>query len=129
MGIPETLVTDNGSQFTSEVFQSFMKGNGRRHINGAPYHPATNGLAEPSVVRNYRSGRKCMNTGRDCCTNRACVIPSPCKRDSLETACRSDDPGFKVEAECEETTNATPNENSVSRPPDDLQDEVAITKF
>ena len=69
-----------------------------------------------------------MDTGRDCGTNRACVIPSPCKRDSLETACRSDDPGFKVEAECEETTNATPNENSVSRPPDDLQDEVAITK-
>ena len=49
MGIPETLVTDNGPQFTSEVFQSFMKDNGRRHINGAPYHPATNGLAERLV--------------------------------------------------------------------------------
>ena len=45
-GIPVQLVSDNGSQFTSEEFQQFLKRNGMKHITSAPYHPATNGLAE-----------------------------------------------------------------------------------
>ena len=45
-GIPEQLVTDNGTQFTSELFEIFAKQNGIKHIKSAPYHPASNGLAE-----------------------------------------------------------------------------------
>ena len=37
---------DNGPQFTSNEFATFMKGNGTHHIRSAPYHPASNGLAE-----------------------------------------------------------------------------------
>lgn len=48
-GIPETLVSDNGPQFTSEEFASFLKANGVRHVRSAPFHPATNGLAERFV--------------------------------------------------------------------------------
>ena len=48
-GIPRILVTDNGLQFISSEFQAFMKNNGIKHIYSAPYHPATNGLAERSV--------------------------------------------------------------------------------
>ena len=48
-GIPVQLVSDNGSQFTSEEFQQFLKRNGIKHITSAPYHPATNGLAERGV--------------------------------------------------------------------------------
>ena len=48
-GIPIQLVSDNGSQFTSEEFQQFLKRNGIKHITSAPYHPATNGLAERGV--------------------------------------------------------------------------------
>ena len=48
-GIPEQIVSDNGSQFVSEEFQAFVRSNGIRHITSAPYHPATNGLAERSV--------------------------------------------------------------------------------
>ena len=47
--IPVKLVSDNGSQFTSEEFQQFLKRNGIKHITSAPYHPATNGLAERGV--------------------------------------------------------------------------------
>ena len=46
LGLPVYLVTDNGSCFTSSEFQSFMKANGIHHITSAPYHPASNGLAE-----------------------------------------------------------------------------------
>ena len=49
MGLPEQIVSDNGSQFTSGTFKKFADENGIRHVRGAPYHPSTNGLAERSV--------------------------------------------------------------------------------
>ena len=48
-GLPEHLHIDNGRQFTSEVFQNFMKANNIKHTFSAPYHPATNGQAERFV--------------------------------------------------------------------------------
>ncbi|CAM5144711.1 unnamed protein product [Natator depressus] len=48
-GLPEQLVSDNGPQFISQEFQTFMKANGIHHITSAPYHPSTNGLAERFV--------------------------------------------------------------------------------
>ena len=48
-GLPETLCTDNGPQFTSEVFKQFLRDNGVQHVTTAPYHPASNGLAERAV--------------------------------------------------------------------------------
>ena len=56
-GIPETAVSDNGTCFVSEVFQTFMSRNGIRHIKVAPKHPASNGLAERSV----QSVKECLN--------------------------------------------------------------------
>ncbi|XP_060799470.1 uncharacterized protein K02A2.6-like [Neoarius graeffei] len=48
-GIPHNLVSDNGPQFCSEDFSTFLKANGVKHIRSAPYHPASNGLAERFV--------------------------------------------------------------------------------
>ncbi len=48
-GVPEQLVSDNGPQFTSEEFRTFLKCNGIRHITSAQFHPSTNGLAERFV--------------------------------------------------------------------------------
>ena len=48
-GLPEELVTDNGPQFVAEDFAMFAKLNGIKHIRCAPYHPASNGLAERFV--------------------------------------------------------------------------------
>ena len=48
-GIPKTVVSDNGAQFTSKEFQEFMSSNGIQHRMGASFHPSTNGLAERLV--------------------------------------------------------------------------------
>ena len=48
-GLPEHIVTDNGSQFTSVQFKNFLIKNNIRHTCSAPGHPATNGLAERYV--------------------------------------------------------------------------------
>lgn len=48
-GLPEHIVTDNGPQFISEEFAQFLKENGIKHTRSAPYHPASNGLAERFV--------------------------------------------------------------------------------
>ncbi len=62
-GVPEQLVTDNGPQFVAESFQQFLKANGIRHIRSAPYHPATNGLAE-RFVQTFKQALRAMKGER-----------------------------------------------------------------
>uniref|UniRef100_A0AAV2K5K2 Gypsy retrotransposon integrase-like protein 1 n=1 Tax=Knipowitschia caucasica TaxID=637954 RepID=A0AAV2K5K2_KNICA len=48
-GLPEMVVSDNGSCFVSAEFKDFMKNNGIDHITTAPYYPSSNGCAERAV--------------------------------------------------------------------------------
>ena len=49
VGIPEVLLTENSTCFTSLEFESFLKNNGIEHLTSAPYHPSSNGIAERAV--------------------------------------------------------------------------------
>ena len=60
----EQMVTDNGPQFTSDEFATFAKANGIKHIRTAPYHPASNGLAERFVQSFKQSLKTMLSSGR-----------------------------------------------------------------
>ena len=50
--LPEVLVSDNGSRFTSdefEEFEEFMTRNGIQHVRTTPNHPSSNGQVEIAV--------------------------------------------------------------------------------
>jgi transposase InsO family protein len=48
-GIPEVFVSNNGTQLCSKEFSDFLKSNGIKHKQTAPFNPATNGQAERFV--------------------------------------------------------------------------------
>ena len=45
-GLPDRIISDNASNFVSAEFKEFMMKNGIKYSTSAPYHPASNGLAE-----------------------------------------------------------------------------------
>ena len=48
-GIPETVVSDNGPQFSSVQYAQFAKSYGFIHLKSSPLHPQGNGEAERAV--------------------------------------------------------------------------------
>ena len=61
-GLPEVVVTDNGTCFTSSEFQEFTQRNNIQHVQTAPYLPSSNGLAE-CAVQTFKLGLKKQTTG------------------------------------------------------------------
>ncbi|XP_059051281.1 uncharacterized protein K02A2.6-like [Achroia grisella] len=59
-GLCEVLVSDNSTSFVSGDMKHFLQANKIRQVTTAPYHPATNGLAE-RMVQTVKDKLKKMN--------------------------------------------------------------------
>ncbi|XP_064479259.1 uncharacterized protein K02A2.6-like [Ornithodoros turicata] len=57
-GLPQLVVSDNGTAFASSEMKPFFSRNGIRHVTSAPYHPSTNGQAERMVQEFKRALKK-----------------------------------------------------------------------
>ncbi|CAK9300119.1 unnamed protein product [Gordionus sp. m RMFG-2023] len=56
-GIPETIVTDNGTNFTSKDFEKFCNNFGIKHVLTSAYHQQSNGQVE-RMVRTFKTHMK-----------------------------------------------------------------------
>ena len=63
-GIPDTVLTDNGPQFSSREFAAFVRDWDFNHITSSPYHPQSNGKAESAVKIAKKLLKRCM-VGRE----------------------------------------------------------------
>ena len=63
-GVPEKIVSNNGTQFTSHKFREFCKANAVIQILSPPYHPQSNGWAE-RFVDTKRDPLKLRGEGRE----------------------------------------------------------------
>ncbi|XP_054832355.1 uncharacterized protein K02A2.6-like [Eublepharis macularius] len=61
-GLADTVVSDNGTQFTSAEFRQFLANNGIRQVTSAPFHPSTNGQAE-RMVRTTKDSLRRISQG------------------------------------------------------------------
>lgn len=62
-GIPRTIVSDNGPQFTAAEFRLFTDTLGINHISSSPHHPGANGKAEDAVKVMKHFNLKCEREG------------------------------------------------------------------
>ncbi|CAG2227622.1 EIPR1 [Mytilus edulis] len=59
LGIPETVVSDNGPQYSSQEFSEFANKWDFKHVTSSPHYPQSNGLAEKTGSKPLKS----LNSG------------------------------------------------------------------
>ena len=64
-GLPETLTSDNGGQFTSNEMESFLKINGITHARTTPLWPQANGQVERINRVIKKAIQTAINEGRN----------------------------------------------------------------
>ena len=58
-GIPDNIITDQGTQFESELFNSLSNTFGFKHIHTTSYHPQSNGMIE-RFHRSLKTSLRCL---------------------------------------------------------------------
>ena len=86
-GIPESLISDNGPQYSSEVFRVFSARYGFDHVTSSPLYPRSNGFIKRTVQTVKKLFTKAKEGGGDPHLAMLCLrttpidhnLPSPCE--------------------------------------------------
>ena len=65
LGIPEEILTDNGSNFTSKMIEKFYAMTGVKHIKTSAYHPETDGMVERFNATMKKTLKKMVDKSAD----------------------------------------------------------------
>lgn len=72
-GCPQSVTTDNGAQFLSGMWSSFLNSIGAQHIRTTPYHPQANGMVE-RLHRTLKASLKCAGPSSEWHQNLGLVL-------------------------------------------------------
>jgi len=64
-GIPAVVKSDNGPQYSGQLFTEFAESYGFQHITSSPHHPQSNGFIEAQVKVVKRTLKKAIDSGKD----------------------------------------------------------------
>lgn len=64
-GTPATLITDNGTNYTSKEFKDFTKEWDIHHVTSSPHHHQSNGKSEAAVKTTKKIIKKAKKEGQD----------------------------------------------------------------
>ena len=74
-GLPEILRSDNGPQYNSDEFATYMKEHGIRHVTSSPYYPQSNGQVERTVQTVKRLFKRSADPYQALLSYRATLLP------------------------------------------------------
>jgi len=76
-GIPDRLISDNGTQYSSEEFKQFAATYGFEHVTSSPLYPRSNGFAERMVQTIKHLFTKAREGGQDPHMAMLCLRTTP----------------------------------------------------
>ncbi len=85
-GIPDKLISDNGTNFTAATFQDFSQAWGFEHQTSSPTYPQSNGFIERNVQTVKNVLEKCKETGADPHLAMLCLRVTPIDH-TLDSPC------------------------------------------
>lgn len=76
-GIPDMIISDSGSQYTSTEFHKFSEEYGFEHVTSSPYYHQANGKAEKYVGVVKDAMQKALESGQDADMALLCIRTTP----------------------------------------------------
>ena len=64
-GVPKTIMSYNGPQFSSKEFKEFSRQYCFEHVTSSPRYPQSNGFVERMIQTTKQCLKKCMAAGND----------------------------------------------------------------
>ena len=76
-GIPEKVISDNGTQYSSTAFSRFAQEYGFQHVTSSPTYAQSNGFIERTIQTVKRTLQKCKEVGADPHLAMLCIRTTP----------------------------------------------------